>query len=82
MAINKTTDPFLNESFISSNTSGSSNLFSTISDYDEILRDNQDYDDLYEEDTTTYSNTTLASVDEPLTFDWSLFYTGIYDYRI
>ena len=82
MAINKTTDPFLNESFISSNTSGSPNLFSTISDYDEILGDNQDYDDLYEEDTTTYSNTTLASVDEPLTFDWSLFYTGIYDYRI
>ena len=79
MSINKTTDTLLNESFISSNTSDSPILLSTISEYDEMLGDNQDYDDLYEEDTTTFSNSTLASVDEPLTFDWSLFYTGIYD---
>ena len=82
MSINKTTDTLFNESFITSNTSDSSILLSTISEYDEMLGDNQDYDDLYEEDTTTFSNSTLASVDEPLTFDWSLFYTGIYDYRI
>ena len=79
MSINKTTDTLFNESFITSNTSDSSILLSTISEYDEMLGDNQDYDDLYEEDTTTFSNSTLASVDEPLTFDWSLFYTGIYD---
>ena len=77
MSINKTTDTLFNESFISSNTSDSSILLSTISEYDEMLGDNQDYDDLYEEDTTTFSNSTLASVDEHLTFDWSLFYTGI-----
>ena len=82
MDANKTIDPFLNESFISSNTSDSSILLSTISEYDEMFGDNQDYDDLYEEDTTTFSNTTLASVDEPLIFDWSLFYTGIYDQRL
>ena len=79
MSINKTTDTLFNESFITSNTSDSSILLSTISEYDEMLGDNQDYDDLYEEDSTTFSNSTLASVDEPLTFDWSLFYTGIYD---
>ena len=82
MDANQTTDSFLNNSLISSDTSDSSVLLSTISEYDEMLGVNQDYDDLYEEDTTTFSNTTLASVDEPLIFDWSLFYTGIYDQRL
>ena len=78
MASNETTNAFFNESSISPSTYNSSILFSTISEYDddEILGDNLDYDDLYGEHTTTLSNTTLSSVDEPLTFDWSLFYTG------
>jgi len=78
MASNETTNAFFNESSISPSTYNSSILFSTISEYDddEILGDNLDYDDLYGEHTTTLSNTTLSSVDEPLTFDWSLFYTA------
>ena len=75
---NETTDFYLNETFTSPNSSDSSILLSTLSDYDETYGVSQDYEDLYKEDTTIIDNVTLASSNEPFVFDWSLFYTGIF----
>ena len=79
---NETTDFYLNETFNSLNSSDSSILLTTLSDYDETYGVSQDYEDLYKEDTTIIDNVTLASSDEPFVFDWGLFYTGILNYTI
>ena len=74
---NGTTDFYLNETFTSPNSSDSSILLTTLSDYDETYGVSQDYEDLYKEDTTIIDNFTLVSSNEPFVFDWSLFYTGM-----
>ena len=74
---NETTEFNLNETSTSPNTSDSSILLSTLSDYDETYGVSQDYEDLYKEDTTIVDNVTLASSNDPFVFDWSLFYTGM-----
>ena len=74
---NETTETYLNDSSISSNSSDSTILFSTISSYDTTINSDEDYGDLYGEDITIFDNVTLASNNEPFELDWGLFYTGM-----
>ena len=74
---NETTGTYLNESSLSSNSSDSTILFSTISSYDTTINGDDDYGDLYEEDTIIFDNVTLASSNEHFELDWGLFYTGM-----
>ena len=74
---NETTEVHLNESSISSNSTDSTFVFSTLTSYDTTVNVDEEYGDLYAEDTTTLDNVTSASSNEPFMFDWGLFYTGM-----